>query len=81
MTMTHEQNTALRPINRHGRQVVILVLGLFVGAILLMWAWNSVAAELLQAPKATFRHGFSVVAALAACVGVARGIWRWGNNN
>jgi tetrahydromethanopterin S-methyltransferase subunit E len=42
-----------------------LIAAILIGAVLLLWAWNTVATELLGAPQAGFRHGLAFAAAVA----------------
>jgi hypothetical protein len=56
--------------HRHGgrdlvRRFAGLIAAILIGAVLLLWAWNTVATELLGAPQAGFRHGLAFAAAVA----------------
>jgi len=64
--------------NRHGRQIVIGLIGLALGAIVLMWAWNTIASGLLAAPQADFRHGLAAALTIAVCANIMRCVWRFG---
>ncbi len=60
----------------HGRAIIFVILSLFVGAILMMWGWNTVAAGLLGAPEVRFVHSLAVQAgifgALAPVIAILR---------
>ena len=68
--------------HEHGRRDLVrrlagLIAALLVGALLLLWAWNTVAAELLGAPPAGFRHALAFAAAIAgmaALIGAAKSL-------
>lgn len=63
--------------NRHVRRFAGLIAAVLIGALLLLWAWNTVAAELLGAPAAGFRHALALAVALAAAgvvIGAAKSL-------
>ncbi|MEQ8736758.1 MAG: hypothetical protein RIC29_17685 [Rhodospirillaceae bacterium] len=48
----------------YGRILAIMGLTLLIGAVLVLWGWNTVAAGLLGAPEARFVHALALQAAL-----------------
>ena len=68
--------------HEHGRRDLVrrlagLIAALLVGALLPLWAWNTVAAELLGAPPAGFRHALAFAAAIAGTallIGAAKAV-------
>lgn len=70
--MTHNHETAhpkrTTPYTHRrglGRTIVVTSLVLVIGAVLVLWGWNTTASGLLGAPKAEFVHAFALEAALA----------------
>jgi hypothetical protein len=58
-----------------GRHLIGLVAAVLAVALLLLWAWNGTAVELMGAAPAGFRHALSLAAAIAgiAALTVAAG--------
>jgi polyferredoxin len=58
-----------------GRRLIGLAIAVLVVALLLLWAWNGAAVELMGAAPAGFRHAVSLAAAIAgvAALTVAAG--------
>ena len=48
-----------------GRRLIGLAIAMLVVALLLLWAWNGAAVELMGAAPAGFRHAVSLAAAIA----------------
>jgi hypothetical protein len=53
-----------RRINRH----IFKVVAALTCAAVLLWAWNAIAVDLFELPKAQFRHAIAAVAGFA-CAG------------
>ena len=52
---------------RHwGHAAVVVALTILLGGVLMLWAWNTIAVDLFQAPVAEFRHALAFEAAIAA---------------
>jgi hypothetical protein len=58
-----------------GRHLIGLTVAVLAVALLLLWAWNGTAVELMGATPAGFRHALSLAAAIAgiAALTVAAG--------
>jgi hypothetical protein len=58
-----------------GRHLIGLAVAVLAVALLLMWAWNGTAVELMGAAPAGFRHALSLAAVIAgiAALTVAAG--------
>jgi len=60
--------TDLNPSPRRhwGHAILLVLLTMMAGGVLVLWAWNSIAADLFQAPEARFKHAIALQAAIAA---------------
>ena len=71
--------TLARP-RRWGHAALIVALTVLLGGVALLWAWNTLAVDLFQAPAAQFKHALALQAAIAAIVALplilARRAWR-----
>jgi hypothetical protein len=66
--MTIDQTEfSIRNTQRINRHIFKAVAALACAAVLL-WAWNTIAVDLFQLPKAQFRHAIAAVAGVA-CAG------------
>jgi hypothetical protein len=54
-----------RRIRRH-RGVIRFLVGVLLGSATILWAWNSIAVELFQAPVIQFKHALAFQAVVAA---------------
>ncbi|MEQ8507601.1 MAG: hypothetical protein RIB43_01250 [Rhodospirillaceae bacterium] len=64
MTQTNEKTTHTH-IKHHGRSLLLAAVALLFGATLVLWGWNTVAADLLGAPPAKFVHAVALEALVA----------------
>ena len=53
---------------RWGRAAAVAALAILLGGLLMLWAWNTIAVDLFQAPAAKFWHALALEAAIAALV-------------
>tara|TARA_B100000315_G_scaffold257852_1_gene308104 strand:+ start:1446 stop:1691 length:246 start_codon:yes stop_codon:yes gene_type:complete len=53
-------------IGRHGRRIAITIGFLLGAAVLVLWAWNTVAVDLFDAPHAQYKHALAALAGLLA---------------
>jgi len=51
---------------RWGHTAAVVALTILLGGVLMLWAWNTIAVDLFQAPEAKFRHALAFEAAIAA---------------
>lgn len=69
--------TTDRPLHGAIAAVVLGVLGLALGAAVLLWSWNTLAAGLFGLPLAGFRHALAAEAAVVTVFALRRlGGWR-----
>ena len=69
--------TTERPLHGAIAAAVLGVLGLALGAAVLVWSWNTLAAGLFGLPAAAFRHGLAAEAGLVTVFALRRlGEWR-----
>jgi hypothetical protein len=54
-----------------GRRLIGLAVAVLAVSLLLLWAWNGTAVELLGAAPAGFRHAVSFAAAIAGIAALA----------
>lgn len=71
--MHHDRQTWFQ---RWGRVPFIVLLSAIGGGVLLLWAWNTIAVELFQAPSIRFKHVLAFQAGLAALTMVPLAIRR-----
>lgn len=66
------------PLGRraHGRRIAVCAALFLLGAVALLWGWNTVAADLFALPEARFKHAIAVEAAVAALVALTVGVAR-----
>ena len=53
---------------RWGKAALIVALSVVLGGVAMLWAWNTLAVDLFQAPAAQFKHALALQAAIAAIV-------------
>jgi len=63
-----------RPARRYGAAAAATVAGIVAAAVVILWSWNAVAAELFAAPTITFRHAIAIELGLAI-VGATIGLF------
>jgi hypothetical protein len=51
---------------RWGHAALIVLATLLVGGVMLLWAWNTLAVDLFQAPEIRFKHVLAFEFAIAA---------------
>ncbi|MSO89253.1 MAG: hypothetical protein EXQ89_04695 [Rhodospirillaceae bacterium] len=71
--MHHDRQTRFQ---RRGRVAFIALLSAIGGGMLLLWAWNTIAVELFQAPNIRFKHVLAFQMGLAALTMVPLAILR-----
>lgn len=52
--------------HRWGHATVMILLAVLLSGALMLWAWNTIAVELFQAPAIRFKHALAFQAAIAA---------------
>jgi hypothetical protein len=62
--------------NRHFRTALIAVTTLLTAAVLLLWAWNTLAAGLFGLGTAQFKHALAGEAGLAGLAAIFFGVQR-----
>jgi hypothetical protein len=45
---------------RYGAAVAATVAALLIGALVILWSWNTAAVKLFAAPAMAFRHAFAI---------------------
>ncbi|HEY5597468.1 MAG TPA: hypothetical protein VIK47_01570 [Kiloniellales bacterium] len=55
-------------LRRWSHGVLAILLTVFASGVLLLWAWNTIAVGLFQAPAFAFKHALAVQAAIASLV-------------
>ncbi|RME65174.1 MAG: hypothetical protein D6782_06760 [Alphaproteobacteria bacterium] len=61
---------------RWGHAALTLALAILLGGVMLLWAWNSLAVDLLGAPQARFKHALALEAGLVALTALPMLLWR-----
>jgi hypothetical protein len=57
------------PRLRHrGHDALIALLAVLASAVLVLWAWNTIAVELFQAAKIGFKHALAFEAAIVSAI-------------
>lgn len=59
-------NERTHAFRRRGHAILMAALFFLVSGALLLWAWNTIAIELLQAPAIRFKHVLALQAAVTA---------------
>lgn len=65
-------DTIHRPFRRFGAAATAAAASLFIGAIVILWSWNTIAVDLFDAPNLAFRHAVALelaIAVIAASIG------------
>ncbi len=75
--MTTSDNGGRRALRRATIGALELAAALSIGAILLLWAWNTLAAGLAHLPRAEFRHALAFELAIAVVAATAIASARW----
>lgn len=52
--------------HRWGHATVMILLAVLLSGALMLWAWNTIAVELFQAPVIRFKHVLAFQASIAA---------------
>jgi hypothetical protein len=44
----------------HGRTIIMSLIAVFIGAIAILWSWNTIAVDMFAQPEMEFRHAIAV---------------------
>ncbi|MBL8661520.1 MAG: hypothetical protein JNM29_01785 [Candidatus Odyssella sp.] len=75
--MTTSDNGGRRALRGGAIAMLALAAALSIGAILLLWAWNTLAAGLAHLPRAEFKHALAFELAVAVVAATAIASARW----
>lgn len=60
----------------HARTLVLVFVGLFAVATMLLWGWNTFAVEVLGQQEMKFKHALALEFLLLSVAGVFPVVWR-----
>jgi hypothetical protein len=65
-----------RGFGPRARAALVVALAGALGGVLMLWAWNTVAAELFGAPEIRFKHALALQAGVAGLAALPLALFR-----